>query len=56
MTTPKGKGVFPESHPLSLGVFGLGGHPSAAAYLRGGVDVICAIGTGLGDHRDRRLE
>lgn len=49
MTTPKGKGVFPESHPLSLGVFGLGGHPSASAYLRGGVDVVCAIGTGLSD-------
>src|SRR6185436_9835702 len=49
MTTPKAKGVFPESHPLSLGVFGHGGHPSAQEYLRGGVDVVCAVGTGLSD-------
>jgi len=49
MTTPKAKGVFPESHPLSLGVFGWGGHASAAAYLRGGVDVLVAIGSGLGE-------
>ncbi len=49
MTTPKGKGVFPEDHPLALGVFGLGGHPSAQAFLRGGVDVLLAVGTSLGD-------
>lgn len=49
VTTPKGKGVFPESHPLALGVLGLGGHPSARAYLEGGVDVVIAIGTSLGD-------
>lgn len=48
-TTPKGKGVFPESHPLALGVFGLGGHPSTRAYVEGGVDVLLAIGTSLGD-------
>lgn len=49
MTTPKAKGVFPETHPLSLGVFGWGGHPSANEYLVGGVDVLMAIGTGLGE-------
>jgi acetolactate synthase-1/2/3 large subunit len=49
MTTPKGKGVFPESHPLSLGVFGMGGHPSAQRYMQQGVDTILAIGTSLGD-------
>ncbi|MBX3160054.1 MAG: response regulator [Deltaproteobacteria bacterium] len=48
-TTPKGKGVFPEDHPLALGVLGLGGHRSARRYLEGGVDVLVAIGTSLGD-------
>lgn len=49
MTTPKAKGVFPESHPLSLGVFGWGGHPSATEYLKDGVDVVMALGTSLGE-------
>jgi acetolactate synthase-1/2/3 large subunit len=49
LTTPHGKGVFPEDHPLSVGVFGLGGHPSATALLEGGVDVLLAVGTSLGD-------
>jgi len=48
-TTPKGKGVFPEAHPLSLGVLGLGGHRSCRRYLENGVDVVIAIGTSLGD-------
>ena len=47
--TPKGKGVFPEDHPLALGVLGLGGHPSAANYVAAGIDVVIAIGTSLGD-------
>jgi len=47
-TTPKGKGVFPEDHPLALGVLGMGGHPSARNYLEN-VDVVVAIGTSLGD-------
>jgi acetolactate synthase I/II/III large subunit len=49
VTTPKGKGVFPEDHALSLGVLGLGGHRSARRYLESGVDVLLAIGTSLGD-------
>lgn len=48
-TTPKGKGTFPEDHPLALGVLGLGGHPSAMDYLKSGIDVVIAIGTSLGD-------
>jgi acetolactate synthase-1/2/3 large subunit len=48
-TTPKAKGVFPEDHPLALGVYGLGGHPSARAYIEGGVDCLIALGTSLGD-------
>ncbi len=48
-TTPKAKGLFPENHALALGVFGLGGHASAQRYVEGGVDVVVAIGTSLGD-------
>ena len=48
-TTPKGKGLFPESSPLSLGIFGFGGHPSAMKYLEGGVDTLLCIGCGLGE-------
>jgi acetolactate synthase-1/2/3 large subunit len=48
-TTPKGKGVFPEAHPLALGVLGLAGHRSAQRYLEAGLDVVVAIGTSLGD-------
>lgn len=49
MTTPKGKGVFPEDHPLALGVFGMGGHPSSARYLEGGLDTLLAVGTSLSE-------
>jgi acetolactate synthase-1/2/3 large subunit len=50
LTTPKAKGVFPESHPLALGVFGYGGHSSATAFLaEANPDVVLAVGTGLSD-------
>jgi acetolactate synthase-1/2/3 large subunit len=49
VTTPKGKGVFPEDHPLSLGVFGMGGHTSAYEYLEKGVDTLLAVGTSLNE-------
>jgi acetolactate synthase-1/2/3 large subunit len=49
MTTPKGKGVFPENHPLSLGVFGMGGHVSSRHFLEGGLDTLLAVGTSLSE-------
>jgi acetolactate synthase-1/2/3 large subunit len=49
-TTLKGKSAFPERHALSLGVFGLGGHPLADEYLLSDqVDVLVVIGTSLGE-------
>jgi acetolactate synthase-1/2/3 large subunit len=49
-TTIKGKSAFPEQHPLSLGVFGFGGHPLAEAYLCSeAIDVLVIIGTSLGE-------
>ena len=47
--TTKGKGVFPEDHPLYLGILGFGGHESVMEYLERGADVILALGTGLND-------
>jgi acetolactate synthase I/II/III large subunit len=47
--SPKGKGVFPEDHPLYLGIFGFGGHESVIEYLHGGVDVLFVCGSGLND-------
>jgi len=32
--SPRGKGIFPEDHPLFLGVTGVGGHARVAASLR----------------------
>lgn len=48
-TTPKAKGLFPETDPLSLGIFGLAGHTSATRYLEQGIDVLLVVGAGLGE-------
>ncbi|MBI4054780.1 MAG: thiamine pyrophosphate-binding protein [Elusimicrobia bacterium] len=49
-TTPKAKGVFPESHLLSFGVLGFAGSPQADTYFRSGeVDVLLTVGTSLGE-------
>jgi len=51
-TTPKGKGLFPEDHLLSLGVFGFAGSPQAdAVMLSGDTDVLLTVGTSLGELR-----
>jgi acetolactate synthase-1/2/3 large subunit len=50
LTTPKGKGIFPESHPLSFGVFGFAGNLCAKKYLlEGKVDLLLVISSRLGE-------
>jgi acetolactate synthase-1/2/3 large subunit len=46
-TTAAGKGVFSETHPLALGVFGTFGTPAANACIAE-ADLVLAIGTKLG--------
>lgn len=48
-TTPTAKGVFPETHPLSLGVCGFAGHYSAREVMLGQADVIMAVGASLNE-------
>lgn len=49
-TSPKGKGVFSEIHPLSLGVLGFAGSPAAKEYItESGVDVMLAVGTSFNE-------
>ena len=49
-TTPRGKGLFPEDHPLSLGVMGFAGHSSARDVLLGpGTDALLTVGTSLNE-------
>jgi len=59
-TTLRAKGVFPEDHPLSLGVFGYAGHRHAIeGLLSGGVEVLVVLGSGLSQRDtlfwDRRM-
>lgn len=59
-TTFKAKGALPEDHPLSLGVFGYGGHPATREFVLGpGTDVLLVAGSSLGEVSscgfDRRL-
>ncbi|MCK5035334.1 MAG: thiamine pyrophosphate-binding protein [Candidatus Sabulitectum sp.] len=49
-TTPRAKGIFPENHPLSLGVFGFAGHKLARETILGsGVDILMTIGASLNE-------
>ena len=50
MTSPKGKGVFPETDPLSIGVLGFGGHERAEKYLQSGeIDLLLVVGSSLNE-------
>jgi acetolactate synthase I/II/III large subunit len=47
-TTLRAKGVLPEDHPLSLGVFGYAGtRPAIEALLSSSLDVLIVLGSGL---------
>ena len=49
-TTLRAKGVFPEDHPLSLGVFGYAGTRHAtAALLSEDLDLLIVLGSGLNE-------
>ncbi len=49
-TTPRGKGLFPEDHALSLGVMGFAGHAAAREVLLGpSPDVLLTVGTSLNE-------
>lgn len=49
-TSPRGKGVFPETHHLSLGVLGVAGHPAASqTVLSNEVDVLLTLGASLNE-------
>jgi len=46
-TTLRAKGVVPEDHPLSFGVFGYSGTRHATELLLGQVDILVVLGSGL---------
>lgn len=47
--TPRAKGVFPESHAQSLGVFGFAGHERAERALLDESDLVFVVGSRLGE-------
>lgn len=50
MTSPKGKGAFPETDALSVGVLGFGGHERAEKYLQSGeIDLLIVLGSSLNE-------
>ncbi len=49
-TTPRGKGVFPENDPRSLGILGVAGHRDARDTILGpDVDVLMTVGASLNE-------
>jgi acetolactate synthase-1/2/3 large subunit len=49
MASPRAKGIFPEDHPLYLGVTGLGGHDVAARLEEYRPEHVLVLGTRLGE-------
>ena len=50
LSSPRAKGVFPEDHPLFVGVSGAGGHASVPAlFAEHRPDAILVLGTRLGE-------
>ncbi|MFA6972586.1 MAG: thiamine pyrophosphate-binding protein [Gallionella sp.] len=49
ITTPDAKGYINPRHPAYCGVFGFGGHDSAAALLSSAPDIVLAFGTGFSE-------
>ncbi len=50
VTSPRGKGLFPEDHPLSRGVLGFAGHQSARDLVLGDeVDALLVVGASLNE-------
>jgi acetolactate synthase-1/2/3 large subunit len=50
VTTPRAKGLFPEDHALSLGVFGFAGHRAARDTMLGDdIDVLLTVGASLNE-------
>jgi acetolactate synthase-1/2/3 large subunit len=50
VTSPRAKGVFPEDHPLSLGVLGFAGHRAArSTVLEDEADLLLTIGASLNE-------
>jgi acetolactate synthase I/II/III large subunit len=50
MSSPRGKGIFPENHPQYLGVTGFAGHESVLEYMKSTPpERILVLGTRLGE-------
>lgn len=49
VTSPKGKGVFPETHRAHAGVLGVGGHDSARIAIESRPETVLVLGSSLGD-------
>ena len=59
VTSPRAKGIFPETHPLSLGCYGMAGNEWSRRYVNRGLDALTVVGSRLGQWTtggwDRRL-